>query len=371
VSIAEPRAIGSGWVSGTASITLGAMGLGAVLCLLFPAELTTPELRAVYPMAVVRALIQAVIVAAFVSGLLSIVLRKSKRLGLAGLSLAIVSVLLGGSSVPVDGPVPLSHHLGLDWFLLDLLLMGVLFLPLERAFARVAQPIFRTGFTTDVVYFFVGHVLIQVLVFFTVTPASLFFGWARHPSFQRAVASQPALIQFAEIVLVSDVFQYAAHRLFHRVPWLWRVHAIHHPTTEMDWLAGSRLHIVDILVVRAIMFIPLFILGFAEAPVRAYIVFVALHAVLLHANVRFRFGWFDWLVTTPRYHQFHHAAEGPALNKNFALHLPFLDRLFGTQYLPDGAWPTRMGTDGDPVPQTWSSQLVYPFRSSPKGEPPP
>jgi len=366
VNAAEPRTLGSGWISGAASVALGAMGLGAVFCLLFPAELTTPELRAVYPMPLVRALIQAVIVAAFVSGLLSIVLRKSKRLGLAGLSLATVSVLLGGSSVPVDGPVPLSDHLGLDWFLLDLLLMGVLFLPLERAFARVAQPIFRKGFATDVVYFFVGHVLIQVVVFFTVTPASLFFGWARHPSFQRAVASQPALLQFAEIVLVSDVFQYAAHRLFHRVPWLWRVHAIHHSTSEMDWLAGSRLHLVEILMVRAIMFVPLFILGFGEAPVRAYIVFVALHAVLLHANVRFRFDWLDGLVTTPRYHQFHHAADGPALNKNFALHLPLLDRVLGTQYLPARAWPVRMGSDGEPVPPTWWGQLVYPFRSPAK-----
>src|SRR4051794_3622371 len=163
----EPRALGSGWVSGTASVVLGAMGFGAVLCLLFPAELTTPELRAVYPMPLVRGLIQFVIVAGFVAGLLSVALRRSKRLGLAGLSLASLAVLLGGSGVPVEGPVPISHHLGLDWFLLDLLLMGVIFVPLERAFARIPQAIARAGFSTDLVYFFVGHVLIQLVIFFT------------------------------------------------------------------------------------------------------------------------------------------------------------------------------------------------------------
>jgi lathosterol oxidase len=338
------------------------MGFGAVLCLLFPAVLTTPELRAVYPMHLVRALIQTVIVAAFVAGLFSVVLRRSKRLGLVGLSLASLSVLLGGSDVPVEGPVPVSHHLGLDWFLLDLLLMAVIFTPLERAFARVPQRIARAGFSTDLVHFFVGHVFIQVVVFFTVTPASIFFAWARHPSFQHAVASQPAVLQFVEIVLVSDLFQYAVHRTFHRIPFLWRVHAIHHSTTEMDWLAGSRLHIVEILVVRAIMFVPLFVLGFGEGPVTAYVLFVAIHAVLLHANVRFRFGWLEKVLTTPRYHQFHHAAEGAALNKNFALHFPILDRLFGTQYLPERAWPKQMGIDGDPVPPAWSAQLTYPFQ---------
>jgi predicted DNA-binding transcriptional regulator AlpA len=53
----EPRTFGSGWISGIASIVLGAMAFGAVLCLLFPAQLTTPELREIYPMDLVRALL--------------------------------------------------------------------------------------------------------------------------------------------------------------------------------------------------------------------------------------------------------------------------------------------------------------------------
>ena len=37
-----------GLATGVASTALGAMGLGGVLCLLFPALLATPELREVY-----------------------------------------------------------------------------------------------------------------------------------------------------------------------------------------------------------------------------------------------------------------------------------------------------------------------------------
>ena len=60
--------IGSGWMSGVLSTTLGAMGFGAVLCLLFPAILTTPSLCAIYPMDLVRSLIQVVLLMAFLLG---------------------------------------------------------------------------------------------------------------------------------------------------------------------------------------------------------------------------------------------------------------------------------------------------------------
>jgi sterol desaturase/sphingolipid hydroxylase (fatty acid hydroxylase superfamily) len=111
-----------------------------------------------------------------------------------------------------------------------------------------------------------------------------------------------------------------------------------------------------------VMFLPLFVLGFAPLAVQAYVVFVALHAVLLHANVRFRFGPLESVVAMPRYHQFHHAADGEALDKNFAVHLPWLDRMFGTQYLPKSGWPARMGITGPPLPAGYWAQLWYPWR---------
>ncbi|MFI5307385.1 MAG: sterol desaturase family protein [Polyangiales bacterium] len=361
----EPRALGSGFISGALSLLLSSLGFGAVLCLLFPAQLTTPELRAVYPMHIVRGLIQAVIVLGFALGLVSIVLRRSKLLGLCGLSLAVISVLLGGSEVPVDGPVAKSNYLGLDWFVLDLLMTALLFVPIERLFPRVSQPILRDEIGTDLIYFFVGHVLIQVFVFLTVAPATALFAWTHNPGLQAAVAAQPLVLQFVEIVVVSDLFFYFTHRLMHRVPFLWRVHAVHHSPRQMDWLAGSRLHVIEIVLVRAVMFVPLFVCGFAPLAVQAYVIFVAFHAVLLHANVRFDFGLIEHVIATPRYHQFHHAADGEALDTNFAVHLPLLDRLFGTQYLPAHGWPERMGIVGAPLPLGYWAQLAYPFRTPP------
>jgi sterol desaturase/sphingolipid hydroxylase (fatty acid hydroxylase superfamily) len=124
---------------------------------------------------------------------------------------------------------------------------------------------------------------------------------------------------------------------------------------------------VDAVITRALAFVPLYVLGFSAGPVYAYLVFVSFHAVLIHANVRFRLRPLEWLVVTPRFHHWHHAREAAAIDRNFAVHLPVIDRLFGTAYLPEERWPSAYGTDGAAVPDGWLRQLVLPLRSSGSG----
>jgi lathosterol oxidase len=159
---------------------------------------------------------------------------------------------------------------------------------------------------------------------------------------------------------VADLTQYWVHRLFHSVPVLWRVHAVHHSSEAMDWLAGSRLHVIDVLATRGLVLVPVFLLGFARPALYAYLVLVSFHAVFIHANVRWRFGWLDHVITTPRGHHWHHAVR--PIDKNFAVHLPVLDRIFGTQHLPGDAWPDRYGVGEPAVPEGWWAQLTFPFR---------
>jgi len=198
-----------------------------------------------------------------------------------------------------------------------------------------------------------------VTVVLTMLPAALLFRWATQPWLQDAVAAQPLALQFLEVVLVADFTQYWVHRAFHRVPWLWRLHAIHHSSETMDWLAGSRLHLIDIVVTRGLSFVPLYVLGFAPPAVYAYLVFVSFLAVFIHANVRVDLGALDWVVATPRFHHWHHAAT--PVDKNFAVHLPWIDRLFGTAYLPEGRWPEVYGITGRPVPEGYWRQLAWPL----------
>jgi hypothetical protein len=94
----EPRFFGSGWISGVAGLALGTLGLAAVLCFRFPSLLTVPELRALYPVPYVRALLHLVLVGAFVLGAMSACLRRRKVLGMGAIVLTLAAALLGGSS---------------------------------------------------------------------------------------------------------------------------------------------------------------------------------------------------------------------------------------------------------------------------------
>ena len=360
----EPTGFGSGWVSGVLSAALGLLGFGAVLCFNFPDLLTTPEARALYPVPWVRGLLHLVLVASFVLGAISLSLRRNKALGTVGVVCTLLAALLGGSRVPVAGELRQGPFLGLDWFLLNLILYSLVFIPIERWFARLPQQgIFRTGWRTDLTYFFVSALLVQVTTILTLRPAMVFFDWAAAPTLQATVRALPGILQFAVLIVVADFTQYWVHRAFHAVPMLWRFHAVHHSAEHMDWLAGSRLHLVDVAVTRGLTYVPIYILGFADGPLFAYLVLVSAQATFIHANVRFTFGPLRYLVATPHFHHWHHAADAEGVDKNFAVHLPILDVVFGTAHMPE-RWPTAYGIAGGARPPAgYLRQLLWPFRT--------
>jgi sterol desaturase/sphingolipid hydroxylase (fatty acid hydroxylase superfamily) len=71
------------------------------------------------------------------------------------------------------------------------------------------------------------------------------------------------------------------------------------------------------------------------------------------------------VIGTPRFHHWHHSAEPEAIDKNFAIHLPVIDRLFGTLHLPARAWPASYGIADSAVPDRYPAQLVFPFTGRP------
>ncbi|MFN0062971.1 MAG: sterol desaturase family protein [Myxococcaceae bacterium] len=351
----EPTRLGTGWVSGVSSVFLGALGLAGVICFHFPALFTLPALRVHYPVPLLRIVLAVVLVAACALAVLSAMLRRGKRLAFVGAALSALAFALGGSSVALPDDVNSRFGLGLDWFALNALLTVVVFVPLERSRPlHGEQLVFRSGWTTDSVYFLVSHLLVQ---FFSFVALGIV---ARFEPFT-AVGAAPVWAQVVIILVVADVAQYWTHRAFHRLSWLWRFHAIHHSSRELDWLAGSRLHWVDALVTRTCVLTPVLLLGFSSQAVALYLTFVSVHAVFIHANVALSLRWLEPVWVTPRYHNFHHASEREAIDRNFAVHLPWLDRLFGTQFFPPGRWPTNYGIDGLTLPEGYLAQLVWPF----------
>jgi sterol desaturase/sphingolipid hydroxylase (fatty acid hydroxylase superfamily) len=350
-----------------AGVTSGVLGMLCVLgelCFLLPDLLVTKDALPIYQahIGLLRGVLQASIFCTFALAALGMLLTRLNRHGLAGLTLGAIALLLGGSEAsPVAGGAPRAFSAGLDYFVLELLVLGLVFIPLENLFALRDQRVFREGWQTDLKHFFVSHAGVQLLSFAGMIPAQALFAWAVRLDFQQAVAAQPLWLQFIEMVVAVDLATYWVHRAFHQVPWLWNFHAIHHSSRKMDWLAGSRMHVVDVVVTRAAAFVPVFILGFAPAALYAYLVFVSFHAVFIHANLRWRFPVLRWVISTPEYHHWHHTSDEEGIDKNFAGFLPLWDLLFRTVHLPDH-WPQNYGTAKFQPPEGYLAQLAYPFR---------
>src|SRR5262245_21566136 len=318
----DPTGLGTGWWSGVLSAFFGLLAFGAVICLHFPQVLSSPGLRPYYPMPLMRLLLQAVIVLAIVLGVVSAMLPKKKILGLTGMLFALAATLLGGASVPINATLGNGPAIGLDWFLLDMLLMTLIFSPIEVIWpAYPAQSVFRDQWVLDIGYFLSTHLPIQVTSFLILLPATQLTTVLAIPSLQSAVASLPWPVQFFLAVLVADLAEYAIHRAFHMVPWLWRFHAIHHSSKALDWIAGSRAHIVEDVVVRGFILIPMMFI-FSQNMIVAYLLFVTLHATWTHCNFGPTIKWLEPYLILPRYHHWHHTSEKEAIDKTFAIHFP-------------------------------------------------
>ena len=361
----ESTGFGTGWWSGILSAFFGFLSFGGVLCLIFPQFLTSPELRPYYPMHIIRLTIQCLIVGAFVLGVLSSVLRKKKILALTGMLLALAATTLGGSSVRINENLRTGPAIGFDWFLLDMLLMAIIYVPLERIWPQYPeQGTFRNEWTLDVVYFMSTHLPIQVLSFLVLLPATQAVKYLGVPALQHAIARMPWLLQFFVAVIVADVSEYFVHYALHKIPFLWRFHAVHHSSKALDWIAGSRSHFVDDTLVRGFILVPM-MLGFSQSIIFAYLIFVTLHATWTHCNFGPNAKWLEKFLVMPRYHHWHHTSQKEGIDKNFAIHFPWIDKLFGTYYYPDH-WPDRYGLDGEQIAPDFLRQTIDPFIKRPK-----
>lgn len=357
---AEATGIGTGWWSGVLSVFFGFLSLGAILCLHFPQLLTVPQFRPYYPMHAIRTLIQCLIAGAAAFGILSSILRKKKTLALTGLLLAITAAALGGSSVQINQTLHDGPAIGLDWFLLDLFLTAAIFVPLERLWPlREEQGTFRNQWTLDVVYFMSTHLPIQALSFLILLPTVQFAKYLSIPGIQNLISRLPWLLQFFMAVLIADLAEYFIHLAFHKVPLLWRFHAVHHSSTALDWLSGSRGHFFEDIIVRGSIITPLMI-AFPQSIILGYLILVTVQATWSHCNFAPSPRWLTKWLVTPRYHHWHHTSQKEGLDKNFAVHFPWIDQIFGTYYLPD-EWPEFYGLDGERISSSFIGQTIEPF----------
>jgi sterol desaturase/sphingolipid hydroxylase (fatty acid hydroxylase superfamily) len=354
---------GKGMISGVIALSLAILCFLGVMAFHFPEYLTTPQLRKSYSVDVMRLLLFWSLVVAGALSLLNVVLGRARWLALAAFALIALSLALGGHKVPVNSNFPdNTPYIGLDWFILDLLGSTLIFIFIEKLFAlRKDQPVFRAEWQTDFHHFIVNHMIVGFVLLATNLLVHKLFGWAANDGIRGWVQNLPFLVAVFLIVLVADLVQYWTHRGYHEVPLLWRLHAVHHSVKSMDWLAGSRQHILELIITRTLVLAPIYVLGFSKEVIDTYIIIVGFQAVFNHANVSVRLGPLRYVIVTPNFHHWHHSQDNEAIDKNYAAHLAFIDYAFGTAVKSDRAWPEHYGVVGDYVPNGFFKQLAFPF----------
>jgi sterol desaturase/sphingolipid hydroxylase (fatty acid hydroxylase superfamily) len=354
--------VGHGLVSGVIALSLSILCFLGVLAFHFPEYLTTPQLRQSYDVDLIRRLMYWSMVIAGGVSLFNLIWGRARWLAAASFVLIVLTLLLGGHKVPVNDFADNTPYIGLDWFILDLLGSALIFIFIEKLFAlRKNQPVFRPEWQTDFHHFIVNHMVVGFVLLATNLLVHKLFGWAAKDGIQGWVQNLPFVVALFAIVLVADLVQYWTHRAYHEIPLLWRLHAVHHSTKHMDWLAGSRQHIVELLITRTLVLAPIYVFGFSKEVIDAYIVIVGFQAVFNHANVSVRLGPLRYLIVTPNFHHWHHSQDDEAIDKNYAAHFAFLDHLFGTAVQSDRKWPDRYGVVGDYVPDGFWKQFKFPF----------
>jgi sterol desaturase/sphingolipid hydroxylase (fatty acid hydroxylase superfamily) len=228
------------------------------------------------------------------------------------------------------------------------------------------QKIFRKGFWTDCVYWLwtpiVTKAITPLAIGIFVFPLIAFYGLHYQTLAQGhgILATQPLWLQAIEIFVVGDFFGYWQHRMFHGKR-LWRFHAVHHSSTELDWLSSVRLHPVNDIGSKLIQAVPLVALGFNLTTVALYAPIMTFYAIMVHANVKWDLGPFRVVFASPAFHRWHHTKAEEGQDKNFAGAFPLWDILFGTYCMPRRQ-PAVFGID-DPMPAGFVGQMIQPFRS--------
>ena len=167
--------------------------------------------------------------------------------------------------------------------------------------------------------------------------------------------------------LLLDYTLFVWHWLNHRVPALWRFHAVHHIDLDLDSTTGLRFHFGELVLAAGFRAAQILLLGVDNVTLRVFQRVLLSSVIFQHSNLELPAGVERGLlpvVVTPRMHGVHHSTRVTETNTNFSSLLSWWDRLHGTLRLDVPQSAITIGVDGflEPRDVTLEHSLALPFR---------
>jgi sterol desaturase/sphingolipid hydroxylase (fatty acid hydroxylase superfamily) len=175
------------------------------------------------------------------------------------------------------------------------------------------------------------------------------------------LAQLPLWAQVVIFLVVSDLLLYWIHRGFHGAK-LWKYHAVHHSSEDLDWISAWRFHPINIFLGSVAVDVALLLAGITPEVLVFIAPFTTAQSAFVHANLKWTLGPFKYVLAGPVFHRWHHTAAERGGSKNFAATFPILDLMFGTFYMPAKELPDRYGIADRDFPAGFGKQLLYPFK---------
>jgi sterol desaturase/sphingolipid hydroxylase (fatty acid hydroxylase superfamily) len=224
----------------------------------------------------------------------------------------------------------------------------------------------KRGLFTDLAYWifipvFVRYLRIWVTVCLTLVIFHIADGQKIADFYEHGhgpVSHLPLWVQIIGYLVITDFLLYWNHRAFHRGI-LWKYHAVHHASKDLEWTSAARFHPVNQALGAAAVDVLALLAGISPDIFLVVGPFNIITSCLVHANLNWTFGPLRYVLVSPVFHRWHHARA--VTDKNFASTFAVWDVMFGTAHMPAGVRPSDYGIDDTEMPDGIWAQIAYPL----------
>ncbi len=224
----------------------------------------------------------------------------------------------------------------------------------------------KRGLLTDLGYWILSPIFTRYLrIWMTVALTIVLFGISDgreiaefYENGHGPLSHLPLWAQGALYLVFTDFALYWIHRGFHR-GFLWKYHAVHHASEDLEWISASRFHPVNLALGTGLVDVVSLLCGISPWIFVVIGPFNIIASCLVHANLNWTFGPLRYVISSPVFHRWHHAAH--LRGKNFAGTFALWDLMFGTFHMPAHERPGNYGIADKEMPEGLMPQLLYPI----------